>query len=199
MIEQEKSTQITIVNAPNIGDASPVPTLLFTTVCFIFWGLTRGYFSDGAELAIGTIQIGCYLAYLIGGIMLLIKGDILSGNIYMLFATFFAGIPGISNIISAFAANAGIAFDSRPSSIVSIVAGLWLLVLVYPMLRGPKLPLLSTIFGGSGTLIFGLTGFGILPASFNVLGGWILFACGCVGFYSVIVTFAGWLGFKLPS
>jgi len=78
----------------DFADPSPVLTLIFATLCFCFWANTMGFFTEGAVLAIGILQLGVFVSYTVGGIILLHRGNSFGGNTFMSFLFGGLGVLG---------------------------------------------------------------------------------------------------------
>ncbi|MBR3784807.1 MAG: hypothetical protein IKJ77_00140 [Firmicutes bacterium] len=182
-------------NKPIFGDPSPVLTTIFATLCFCFWANTMGYFTEGATLAIGVLQLGVFVSYTCGGLILLRNGNAFGGNMFMVFATVFGGIAGLTHVIMS-VLPATIPFCYQVCGLSFIVAGFLLLCMVPGMCYSSIADVISFLSGGLGVLAYGLTGFGLAPASLNVFGAWMLFIDGAVGMYTVIGQMNGFLGLK---
>lgn len=183
-------------NKTVFGDPSPVLTTIFATLCFCFWANTMGFFSDGAVLAIGVLQLAVFAAYTIGGVILLRNGNAFGGNMFMVFATVFGGVGGATHVSMTIAGAKNVAFCYQICGVAFIVAGLLLLLMLPGIARTTKADFICFLTGGIGVLCYGLTGAGIAPAGLNYLGAWMLLADGLVGFYTVVGQMLGFLGCK---
>ena len=146
-------------NKPIFGDPSPVLTTIFATLCFCFWANTMGYFTEGATLAIGVLQLGVFVSYTCGGLILLRNGNAFGGNMFMVFATVFGGIAGLTHVIMS-VLPATIPFCYQVCGLSFIVAGFLLLCMVPGMCYSSIADVISFLSGGLGVLAYGLTGFG---------------------------------------
>ena len=189
--------KISINGIPGNADVSPVLTLVFATLCFSFWANSMGFLKDGAVLAIGVLQLGVFVTYTVGGLILISRGNAFGGNTFLIFATIFGGVGGLTHVGMTIAAANNIPFDYTICGIAFIMAGLFLLFMVPGLKYAPKTDFLSFLFGGLGVLGYGLTGAGLAPGSLNIFAAWCLFIDGVVGFYSVIVLMLNFLGLNL--
>lgn len=196
-MEDTRDIKVNLNGIPGFGDPSPVLTLIFATLCFCFWANTMGFFTDGAVLAIGVLQLGVFVAYTVGGVILLHRGNSFGGNTFMIFATVFGGVGGGTHVAMTIAGVKNVAFCYQICGVAFIVAGIFLLCMVPGLKSAPKTDFLSFLFGGLGVLGYGLTGAGIAPEIVNVPAAWCLLIDGVVGLYSVIVLMLGFLGIKL--
>jgi len=181
----------------DFADPSPVLTLIFATLCFCFWANTMGFFTEGAVLAIGILQLGVFVSYTVGGIILLRRGNSFGGNTFMIFATVFGGIGGGTHVAMTIAGVQNVAFCYQICGVAFIVAGVFLLCMVPGLKFAPKTDFMSFLFGGFGVLGYGLTGAGIAPEIVNVPAAWCLLIDGVVGLYTVVVLMLGFLGINL--
>lgn len=198
IVNHTQKVEVTVKNYQGIADGSPVGTFVFSILCFAFWAADLGLLADGAGLAIGLVQFGVFITYMIVGTTLLNKGNGLGGNTYLLFGTCFGAIGGFFNTFGPLFARWEIPFDYSLFGLALIMAGTYLF-LVLPGLRyAPKVDFLIFFFGGVGVLGSGLTIMGFLPPWFNVVNGWALFCDGLVGFYSVIAGVLSFVGLSIP-
>ena len=177
----------------NWGDPSPMLTTIFATLCCLFWANTMGFFTEGDVLAIGVLQLGVFVSYTVGGIILLRNGNAFGGNTFMIFATVFGGIAGSAHVTMSIVPST-IPFCYQICGVSFIVAGLFLLLMLPGLKYAPKTDFISFLTGGIGVLCYGLTGAGLAPAGLNYLGAWALLIDGLVGFYTVIASMLGYLG-----
>ena len=192
----EKEMNVKITASPLFGDPSPVLTTIFATLCYCFWANTMGLFTDGAVLAIGTLQLAVFASYTIGGVILLRNGNGFGGNMFMVFATVFGGIGGATHVVMTLVGEQGIAFCYQICGVAFIVAGALLLLMLPGIIYTTKADFICFLSGGIGVLAYGLTGAGICPAWVNYIGAWALLIDGLVGFYTVVGTMLTFLGNK---
>lgn len=196
-MENSKNIKIDINGVPGFGDPSPVLTLIFATLCFCFWANTMGFFGDGAVLAIGVLQLGVFVAYTVGGIILLHRGNSFGGNTFMIFATVFGGIAGTAHISLVLFPTINVPFCYQICGVAFIAAGVFLLLMLPGLKYSPKTDFIMFLFGGLGVLGYGLTGAGIAPSWLNYPAAWCLLVDGLTGFYTVIATMLGFLGITM--
>ncbi len=187
---------VKVKSFPVFGDPTPVLTTIFATLCYCFWANTMGFFTDGAVLAIGVLQLAVFASYTIGGVILLRNGNSFGGNTFMIFATVFGGIGGATHVVMTMVGERGIAFCYQICGVAFIVAGVYLLCMLPPLRYAAKTDFLAFLTGGIGVLAYGLTGAGLAPAALNYVGAWALLIDGLVGFYSVISAMIGFAGGK---
>ena len=192
----DNETRVNVVESPKWGDPTPVLTTIFATLCFLFWANTMGFFTDGAVLAIGVLQLGVFVSYTIGGVILLKNGNAFGGNTFLIFATVFGGIAGGAHVAMSFCSEKGIAYCYQICGVSFIVAGVFLLAMCPALLKAPKTDFIAFFTGGIGVLCYGLTGAGLAPASLNMVGAWALLLDGLCGMYTVIGSMIGFLGGK---
>ena len=195
-MENKKTTQVELNGIPGFADPSPVLTLVFATLCFCFWANTMGFFTDGAVLAIGVLQLGVFVSYTVGGVILLNRGNGFGGNTFMIFATVFGGIGGATHVTMSLVPEST-PFCYQICGVAFIVAGVFLLAMVPGLMYGQKTDFLMFLFGGLGVLGYGLTGANLCPAVLNYPAAWCLLVDGVVGMYTVIATMLGWCGITM--
>ena len=195
---EEKKINVTVDNYAGFADISPIGTFVFTILCFAFWAADIGLLKEGATLAIGFLGLAVFVPYLICGIALTRRGNLLGGNTYLVFGAVFGACGGLFNTFADILALKGIPFDYSVVGIAFLLAGLYLFSLLPGALRTTKIDFLIFFFGALGVTGSGITVLGWLPPSSNLFNGWALFADGVVGFYSVIATVNTALGINLP-
>ena len=195
-MELKNDIAVELKGIPGFADPSPVLTLIFATLCFCFWANTMGYFTAGATLAIGVLQLAVFASYTIGGVILLNRGNGFGGNTFMIFATVFGGIGGATHVTMSLLP-ATIAFCYQICGVAFIVAGVFLLAMIPGLLYGPKTDFLMFLFGGLGVLGYGLTGANICPSVLNYPSAFCLLIDGIVGLYTVVATMLGWCGISM--
>lgn len=192
----ENETKVTVVDNPKWGDPTPVLTTIFATLCFLFWANTMGFFTDGAVLAIGVLQLAVFASYTIGGVILLKNGNAFGGNTFLIFATVFGGIGGGTHVAMTLCGEKGIAYCYQICGVAFIVAGVFLLAMCPALLKAPKTDFIAFFTGGIGVLCYGLTGAGLALVELNMVGAWALLLDGLCGMYTVIGSMAAFLGAK---
>ena len=201
VVQPEESTvpacEVTIRGMPGNADAAPTLNLIFATLCFCFWANAMGFLDEGATLAIGVLQLAFFVGYMVGGIILTSRGNAFGGNTFMIFASFFGGAGGLTHIAMTIAQTLGVPFDYKVLGIAFVIAGIFLLAVLPGVLTAPKVDFICFLTGGIGVLGFGLTGAGLIPASWNIVAGWFLFADGVLAVYAVVASMLGYCGIHL--
>ena len=129
-----------------------------------------------------------------GAILLLKSGSAFEGNVFLIFAGFFAGAGGLSNIFAGLSANLGWGFSSTAPGICWVLCGILLLAVIPAVRKNPKAGFIFYIFGGIGLIVMGLTTLGILSACWNTVAAWSFFiagTCGLIVTISVMNDFCG--------
>lgn len=195
---EEKKLTVEISNYEGVADISAIGTFVFTILCFAFWAADLGLLKEGSTLAIGFLGLAVFIPYLICGIMLCKKGNIVGGNTYLVFGAVFGACGGMFNTFVEIFGMKGIPFDYSVVGIAFLLAGLYLLCLLPGVIRATKIDFLIFFFGALGVIGSGISVLGWGPPSLNIFNGWALFCDGVVGFYSVISTVIGAFGINLP-
>lgn len=198
ILNDEKEIEVSVKNYQGLADSSPVGTFVFSILCFAFWAADLNLLHDGAQLAIGLLQFGVFITYMMVGGSLIQQGNGLDGNTYLLFGTVFGAIGGFFNTFEPLFVKWGIPFDYSLFGLSLIMAGTYLFLVLPGLKYASKVVFLVFFFGGVGVLGSGLTIMGFLPASFNIINGWALFFDGVAGFYSVIATCLSFAGVTIP-
>lgn len=186
------------VTIQNYADSTPYVTFTFCILCLVFWANCVGLLGEGATLAIGMCQLGCYGVYHMGTARLTDTGNLFGTNIYGVFACVFAGIGGLANVTMAICEVLKVPFDGRVGSLAYLLSGVLLLVFVPPMLRMAKTDFLIFLFGGIGVTGCGVAGLGFMPELVPFYG-WSLLICGAAGFINVLNSLFSCYGIQIPK
>lgn len=198
VLNDKTEIAVSVKNYQGLADSSPVGTFVFSILCFAFWAADLGLLKDGAQLAIGLLQWGVFITYMIVGTTLIQQGNGLGGNTYLLFGTCFGAIGGFFNTFGPLFAKWGIPFDYSLFGLSLIMAGTYLFLVLPGLKYAPKAVFLVFFFGGVGVLGSGLTIMGFLPPSFNLINGWALFLDGVAGMWTVMATVLSFTGVTVP-
>lgn len=182
----------------SMGEPGPTMLFIFTMLTMMFWGMYTGFFDASAVLLLGLIQLACFPAYIFGGIAYILKGDSISGNTYLIFATCFGGIGGVSNLVSYISTLNGIPVESKIVGLVWLWSGLILIPIVASMRKGPSIPFVVFTLGALELILMGLMDLGFIPlAATNIV--LVCFASvGIGGFYCSAVNLFSFGNIKLP-
>jgi hypothetical protein len=84
--------------------------------------------------SMGLIQLGYFIMYMVCGMHFLKTGNLISGGIYVVFASAFGLFGGLGNLSAALCPIWGIQYDPMLTSVCFVFAGLYLLFIL-PALR----------------------------------------------------------------
>jgi hypothetical protein len=171
---------------------------IFSNLSFLFWANLMGYLGDGAGFAIGIIQLGVFVTYHVAASLLFTRGEAFDGNIFMVFATFFGGVGGATNIASAICAAKGIPFDNSVVGICWIMCGIFLLGILPGCKKSPWTVFVLYLLAGIGLFIMGLITLGIVGMSMVPITAWLLFAVGALGLYLTLSTMNSFMNINIP-
>ncbi len=192
MNENKQVNEVVVTATPEFGYPGATLAFIFTNLSFIFWANLMGFLGDGAGLAIGAIQCGVFGGYICGSIILLKKGLAFEGNVFMVFASFFGGVGGLTNIIGAVAHFVGMPFSNAVPGICWLLCGVFLIAILPGTRTAPKAGFLFYIFGGVGLIFMGLLTLGVLGGSvWTQIIAWSLFGAGVCGLFVTISTMNG--------
>lgn len=183
----------------NVNPA-PTLTLYFSILAMLFWAFCIGVVRPEAGFIIGLIQIGLFPCYVAGAVLLLNKGDNVTGNIFLMFAAFFGFAGGLASVGTYVATQLGWPVDTR-------VTGLfWTLIGVFLALATPAFKTASALFflimptSSASLIILGLAMLGIFPAALGYsLSGWILLYVGVTGIYLAAAGYYATMGIHWPQ
>lgn len=193
-----QEVKVTVNPENTFGSPVPVLNLVFATLCFCFWANTMGFFTDGAVLAIGVLQLGVFVTYTVGGIILLKNGNAFGGNTFMIFATVFGGIAGTAHVTMSLVP-ASIPFCYQICGVAFIVAGVFLLIMLPGLKYACKCDFIMFLFGGLGVLGYGLTGAGLAPAVLNYPAAFCLLIDGIAAMWQIMALMLGWCGIEITQ
>lgn len=192
-ISNEKQKEIIVVSDT---PGAPTPTLvfIFTNLCFVFWANSIGLFGEGAGLMISFMQVAFFPAYIIGAVILFKRKETPFANMFFVYSTFFALMPGVTTIASYFCEAMGFPYDMAPINISWTLAGL-LLLFRLPGFNQTAWPFfVIDFFSGIGCLMFGIGGAGFLPTGWLPIAGWVFFIVGVFGLYCCVSVMLQHLG-----
>lgn len=198
MTEKEMTVKVQEMPAKP-GDPGATMLFIFTMLTIMFLGIYTDYFGPQAGFLTGVIQLTCFPAYLFGGIWFTVKGDSTNGNVFLIFATCFGGIGGISNLLCypPIAASLGLT-DVSIFQFVWLWSGVSLLPVVLGMRKGPWMPFVVFGLGMVELVLMGLIGLGFLPTAFNIAVMVCFVIVGFGGFYISLAQLAAHGGMNWP-
>lgn len=145
---------------------------IFANVSWLFAFNELGLFGEGSGLIVAMCQITFAPVFTAIGLIALKRNDSFSGNMALVFATFFNLMPGTCTIGAFFLQRAGIVVSTKPISLCLGFCGVYLLSTLRAIRFSPGIPFLGNVVASIGLLIYALGGFELLgPWSFKVAGG----------------------------
>lgn len=186
------------VEQKGIGYSGTTVTFIFTNLCFLFWANLLGLLGPGADLAVGIIQLGVFVSYHVAAIKLFNRNDELDGNVFLIFATFFGGVGGLTNVVSTICNEIGVEFSTMPVAFCWLFCGI-MLICILPCYRfAPWSAFVMFALAGVSILLMGLMALGLIGASIAPVIAWLLFIVGILGLYMAIAGLNGFTGVNLP-
>lgn len=172
-----------------IGEPGAGMTFIFTMLTMCIWGSYAGIYTGNAALALGLVQFSCYIPYLLGAIILYIKGESLLANIFLIFGTLFGGVGGLTNIAAGIGEIKG--FTISPE--MTAIPFFWGAVSLIPLLICIRKTASKVVFLCFSAIPVFLTlmllvTYGILPSSTNVVIKWLCFFVAISGLYNMFNT-----------
>jgi hypothetical protein len=172
---------------PVIGDPGPALTFIFTMLTMCFWGIYAGIYDGPTELAVGLVQLACFLPYLVAAVLLFVRGDSMNGNIFLIFAALFGAVGGFLNIAAGLMEPLGFTMCTQ----LAAIPFLWGAIVLVPMLASIwKTASAAASLCFASIIIFltlmALVGLGVLPESANVIIKWLCLFAAVDGFYTAI-------------
>ena len=181
-------TKVEIVETPDrIGGAGTAMTFIFTMLTMCFWGIYAGIFSGPTALAVGLVQIACYMPYMIGAVVFYMKGNALFANTFLIFATLFGGIGGLSNIFLGFAEIYGWNISDQMTCIPFIWGGVCLFPVTYVLRKAiSKMTFICYLSAAFFLSLIGFVGLGVLPPATNTLITILALIVALTGYYECL-------------
>lgn len=198
MSEKDTIIQVEDKNHPMPGFSGTTVCFIFTNLCFLFWGNLMGFLGEGSSMAIGVTQIGMVISYHLGAAKVFNRGDSFTANIFLIFATFFGGVGGMTNIASAIAPVFGIAYEGKAVGYCWVVCGIFLIGILPACLKEAWVTFILYALAGIALVLLGFVIIGILPASLSALIAWLLFVVGVLGLYMTFSAMFSFVGKTLP-
>lgn len=187
MLKDKEELNVKVKGIAN-ADVGPGMNIAYAFLCIPFWVNSMGWGNTaGFAFSMGLIQLGYFILYLVCGMYFLKIGNLISGGIYIAFASAFGLFGGLGNISSAICPMLGIEYDPTLVSVCFVAAGIYLLAILPCVKYASKFNFLNILGAGVGVTSFGLAGFGIIPSVFNKLGGFGILVSGLTAYYLGIV------------
>ena len=111
---EENSSKI---KTRQIADPGASLTFIFTMLTICIWGTYQGIYEGPSSLALGLVQLACYIPYLICAVMYFLRGDALNASIFTIFGTLFGGVGGFLNIAAGIGQIRGFAMTPEMGAI----------------------------------------------------------------------------------
>ncbi|NMM61698.1 hypothetical protein HBE96_03130 [Clostridium sp. P21] len=181
-----------------LGNPAPTMLFIFTMITMMFWAQYMGIVKPEAQLLLGLFQLGCFPAYLIGGITFLKKGDSISGNTYLIFATIFGGLSGFGNTGIGIASFLGWPVDTTMLSIPILWSGIIVIPILICIRYADALTFVVFTCGSLLLILSGLVGLSVFPTTINPLITILCFIVAVGGLYISIATICSFGGVFLP-
>jgi hypothetical protein len=175
-----------LIEKREIGDPLSAMLFIFALITILYWASFAGVFKGKAELVVGLIQLACFPGYTIGATLFYLKGDTVSGTIFMIFATMFAGVGGVANIATHFSNINGWGLDGTVTALPYLFSGIILIPFCAMMRKVPIIQLLMFVDATIFLIIFPLVVLGFLPATLFVVLKWMLLFLGVTVIYSSV-------------
>lgn len=138
-------------------------------------------------MAIGIVQLACYIPYMILAVIYYLKNDTLNGSVFMIFATLFGGVGGGINIVAGIGELEGFVLSPEISAIPYFCSALSVLPLLISVRKQASA---ISFFCFSAVVIFlslpMFVTYGILPAKeTNLVIKYLYLFVAVTGFYTM--------------
>lgn len=191
----EENKTILVKQTPVIN-AVPATCFIYCCLCFGFAGSLLGLLGDGSGLAVGLLQLGVFVGYTLGALLIMKSGADVGGNTFFLFAAIFSGAGGMLTVGGAVFQYLGIPFSGSMASLLNIISGAILWVLVIANRVSTKTDFFIILFSAVGVTACGLGGF-VAADILNIIAGVGLALAGICAFYSSAIGFLEMTGIKV--
>ncbi|MEK3905294.1 hypothetical protein [Paenibacillus sp. FSL R7-0179] len=170
-----------------LGNPGPALTFIFTMLTMEFWGIYAGIFTGPTIMAVGMVQIACFIPYLIGAILYYCKGDSTNGNVFLIFATLFGGVGGLTNITIGVSEIMGWPISTQMTALPFILGGISILPVVWiNRASADKVTVICYMAAACFLTFTGLVSLNILNTHWNLLLQWLGLIVTITGLYSCI-------------
>jgi hypothetical protein len=167
------------------GNAGPALTFIFTMLTMESWGIYAGIFTGPTIMAVGVVQIACFVPYLIGAILFFFKGDFTNGNAFLIFATLFGGVGGFTNTTIGFANIMGWQICTQMTAIPFIMGGISILPVLWVLRKSAdKVTVICYLAAAFFLTLMGLVSLNVLSANWNTIIQSLGLIVSITGFYS---------------
>lgn len=183
----EESKTVLVKQVPAVN-AAPATCFIYCCLCFGFAASLLGLIGEGAVLAVGVLQLGVFVGYTVGALLIMKSGAGVGGNTFFLFAAIFSGAGGMLTVCGAVFLHMGIPFSTSLGSLINVVSGGVLWVLVYANRVSSKTDFFIILFSAIGVTACGIGGFA---------AGWLLdpIAGGSLGIAGIFALYGSSIGF----
>lgn len=170
-----------------IGDPESALTFIFTMISMCIWVEQMGFFDGPVQLAMGVMQLACYVPYLIGAIFFYLRNDTMRGTVFLIFATLFGGIGAFLNVLGGIAEIIGFEICKQIVAIPYFWGAISLIPMIISVWRTASVSTLLCYICAAAFLILMLpASFGILTTTLNNIIGWLNLIVAITGMYSMM-------------
>ena len=175
----------TVEKKDHLGNPGPALTFIFTMLTMEYWGIYAGIFTGPTIMAIGVVQIACFVPYMIGAVLFFCKGDSINGNVFLIFATLFGGVGGFTNTTIGFANIMGWQMCTQMPAIPFILGGISILPVLWVIRKSTdKVTAICYLAAAFFLTLIGLVNLNILSTNWNPSIQWLGLIVSITGFYS---------------
>ncbi|NLU50780.1 MAG: hypothetical protein GXX09_10330 [Syntrophomonadaceae bacterium] len=168
------------------GWANPGPAGLtaLAIACFTFYAVLTGKVDHSCIPLLGCWLIGGFIVQLIVGIVEILEGNLLGGNVFTFFAAFFMLTGGLEFFVKYAGAVNGWTIDARIDGWAWLVLSITLIIWTFGYLKTAPLALNMVVIAlDVACPIVAFRDLGILGASYSAIAGNMLLLAGIFGIY----------------
>lgn len=175
---------------PGYANPAPAGLVALAVACFCFFALLSGQVAHSAMPLLGCWLLGGFIVQITVALIELKQGQLLGGNIFLLFSSFFMLTGGISFFVKAYFNTVGGApLDTRIDGFAWLVLFVTLLLWTPAYLKTASAVLsLAVMLLDVGTFCIAFTDLGLLPAFASTVAAYALLLCGICGLYLAAAT-----------
>ena len=164
--------------------ANPAPAGLvaLAMVCFTFYALHTGRLDSSATILLAIWLFGGFVIQLTVAIMELNHGNVLGGNVFLFFSSFFMLVTSLELFFKYFAGINGWAFDARIDGYAWAALAIALLSWTPGYFKSPLSMIITVLLLDIAVPVIALMDLGILGSGWHVVSGYSL---GIAGFFAL--------------
>jgi len=173
----------------SFANPSPQALTALAIACFIFFGILTGKIGADSHLAVACWLFGGFICQFIAGIIELKDGNLLGGNVMLLFGSFFMLVTGMLNAAEFVCHANDIHFSAACDPYGWLCMSLILTMITPAYLLGTPIFFVALISADIGLWLITLMKFGtVTPAMGAPIAAYCILLLGILGLYLAAAT-----------